>query len=733
MAANFFRQEKNWRLLFQLFLGSVVVVPLVFSGQLFYPFISAKILFFRLLVEIAVILFTVYLFLFKRVALRISLVAWLVLAWVATIFFSGVFGVNFAKSFWSNMERGEGIVFFLHLAAYFFLLLIFFKDRKSWFWLFRSSFVVALAVIAYGLMQHFSLFGAVNTTGLRISSTLGNPAYLGSYLLMNIFLALYLLVTDRNIYWRIFYIVFAILSAVIVFMTETRGAILGLFLGCSLLAAILLFSRSKKIVKLYSLAVIVAIVLFLISLFWFKDAGWVQNNYVFNKIASISASDYTVNTRLVAWRAAFNGFLDRPVLGWGVENFNYAFNKYFPPEIYVDAGSRLWFDKAHSVLFEYLVTTGLVGTAAYFGLLLAAAVSLLRSRSGNFLVPASLVALLAGYTFANMFVFDTLSAYILFIFVLALINNDFCRLPERSFKINWLGGGLLVVLSVVFAILGYQANYKATNYNRQLFLAEKAVKTGELGLAKNLYLATLKDNGSLTLMEIRKQFYSFVLSNYKSLDDNQAAQLFNEAITEAKKSLDNDPDDLKNYYDLSQLYLSSASFDVNRINSVIELGPKMIALSPTRSQTYNQLGDAYFRLKKYDQALENFQQAIEINPNLPDGYVNVYITASFSGEETLAEQARQQLVDKWPNFFDRELTLTRLAPVYKALGWTKDLEQVLIKLTEIKPDNANYILTLANFYAENGQSHKARELAQSLLGQDQALNQAVNNFLNKLK
>ena len=55
------------------------------------------------------------------------------------------------------------------------------------------------------------------------------------------------------------------------------------------------------------------------------------------------------------WHIAFEGWKQRPLLGWGPENFIIIFQRDFDPSYFVPAaGFGAWFDRAHSVIFDYL-------------------------------------------------------------------------------------------------------------------------------------------------------------------------------------------------------------------------------------------------------------------------------------------------------------------------------------------------------------------------------------------
>ncbi|MFH1457359.1 MAG: O-antigen ligase family protein, partial [Patescibacteria group bacterium] len=441
----------------QFLLYLSLATPLIFYHYLFYPFVTTKALFFRVIVLLVLLLFLIYFFVKKKISYKTSPLWWAFLILIIVYFLSAVFGIAFMRSFWGNMERATGIVFFVHLFVYFALLIFAFKDIKQWHWLFRASLFVGLVIVVYGLMQHFGIAQAINTTGVRVSSTLGNPAYLGSYLLINFFLALYLFFTDKpltktssaystkplmsgvflvrgkNIFWKIFYAVSGFLSVITLYLTQTRGAVIGL-VGSLILFALLNSFRIKegnKIIKKISVIFLILIISASILIFVFKDSQFVQKNGTLERITSISLNDDTTQTRLSAWRASTQAWQERPVFGWGLENYGYAFSKYFPPEIYADSSSRIWFDNAHSVLFEHLVSTGLLGLVAYVLLFFLAFYYLFKNKNITKLQSNIFVSLLAGYIFANLFVFDTINTYVLVVLVLAFINN---QVVDDTFK-----------------------------------------------------------------------------------------------------------------------------------------------------------------------------------------------------------------------------------------------------------------------------------------------------------
>jgi hypothetical protein len=80
-------------------------------------------------------------------------------------------------------------------------------------------------------------------------------------------------------------------------------------------------------------------------------------------MASISLSEGA--TRFTVWNLAFEGFKERPLLGWGQEGFNFVFNTYYTPELW---SQEPWFDRAHNIFLDWLIAGGILGLLGYLSL-----------------------------------------------------------------------------------------------------------------------------------------------------------------------------------------------------------------------------------------------------------------------------------------------------------------------------------------------------------------------------
>ncbi|MDE1975477.1 MAG: O-antigen ligase family protein [Patescibacteria group bacterium] len=515
----------------------VPIFALIVANSFFFPFITGKAFYFRILVEIAFAGWLVLAFLDTRYRPRWTPLSITVTVFAIVALVADLLGVNPIRSLWSNFERMEGWITIVHLWAFFMVTTeVFGADgpeaaRRMWHRWFNFELFVALIVGLYGLGQYFGWF-AIHQSSSRVDASLGNSAYMAVYMLMNAGLAMYLFFVAKArkianagfLVWA--YPILAVLFSFLLFETATRGTILGLIgaIMTSLAVYAVFGSFAKNGPKPSArsrwiaggiVIVVMAVVLAFIPL---RHASFVQNNDVLSRMASISLSNSETTARLYIWNMALTGAKERPVLGWGQENFNYIFNQNYDAHMW---GQEQWFDRAHSVYLDWLVNGGIVGLLAYLSLYVVLLIVIWKSDLGIG-EKSVLTGLLAGYAVHNIFVFDNLASYILFFSVLAFANSLKAN-PENCFATKlfrrWTGkeamsieaveyiAAPIVVVALIVSVYFY--NVRPIEANTRLIAALEDcsgsqgvmpdVSSFESALAVNTYVAN---------QEIREQILS---------------------------------------------------------------------------------------------------------------------------------------------------------------------------------------------------------------------------------
>lgn len=488
---------------------AIPFVVLIVAGSMYFPFITGKNFAFRVLVEIAFFGWVVLALSSALYRPRRSLALFLGLAFVVAIGISTFLAENPVKAFWSNFERMEGYITILHLAAYVVVLTTVVNTENLWKYLTWTTLGAATIV---GIYSVFQLLGAatINQGGLRIDATLGNATYFAVYMLIHAFLALYAYVrwTGESRWSRIALGTLFALFSILVFYSATRGTILGLVGGLGLTGLALIVSKQASTTLRYVGVGAVGLVLVLVAGFYsVKETTYVQNHPILSRIATISLD--SGSTRFAIWDMALKGAAERPVFGWGQEGFNFIFSKYYDPKL---VNQEPWFDRAHNVILDWLVAGGMVGMVLYLSLYAVLLYYLWRpGNTFDVYERAVLTGLLVAYGFHNIFVFDNLMSYLLFMMLFSYITFRSSPPPEtgevRSEIVPETVSAPIAIVALLLVL--YTAN--APGYATATGIIQGLSPHPE-GVVKNLqYFAEAGSRTGLGYQESSEQFLQFAL------------------------------------------------------------------------------------------------------------------------------------------------------------------------------------------------------------------------------
>ncbi len=410
----------------------VPFIPLIVSSTLFFPFITGKNFAFRIIVELLFGGWIALMFYDRSYRPRFSWLLASVVAFVGIIAVADITGENPLKSIWSNFERMEGLIALVHLLMYFLVAGSVLNTEKLWTRFFNTSVFVSGLLGLYGFFQLLGRFD-IHQGSSRLDATLGNATYLAVYMLFHVFITVFLLSRWKGSrYVSYIYTGLIALQVMMIYFTATRGTILGL-LGGVTLAGILtaLFGgrtaknteevgENNNNLRKIAIGAIIGVLVIVSGFFLIKNTDFAKNSPVLSRFTGISLSEGTVQARFLIWSVAMEGVKERPLLGWGQENFNFVFNKYYKPELYAQ---EQWFDRVHNFIFDWLISGGILGLLAYISMFFTTLFYLWRKKNTFFSINEKSIftGLLAGYTFHNLFVFDNLISSVFFFTIMAFV------------------------------------------------------------------------------------------------------------------------------------------------------------------------------------------------------------------------------------------------------------------------------------------------------------------------
>ncbi|MFA6279118.1 MAG: O-antigen ligase family protein [Candidatus Paceibacterota bacterium] len=599
----------RWVALGALFL--IPFTPLIVASSYFFPFITGKAFFFRILVEIVFVAWVALAFLDKEYRPRLSWIGIAVLAFVAWMFVADAFAINAAKAFWSNFERMEGWVFLAHLLGFFFASSAVLRVEKRWRTWFFVSLGVSLIIVVYSLLQLAGTV-AIHQGSVRIDASLGNSAYLAIYLLFSTFVALWLALTESRTWLKWSLIALAGLETLLIFFTETRGTIIGLVIALAL-AALLTACTAGKHIRRVAGGTFVLILVLVGGFYLARNSSFVQGNHVLRRVASISLNDG--QTRFTIWNMAFNGVLERPLTGWGQEGFNYIFNKYYDPSLF---HQEQWFDRAHNAFIDWLTAGGIPAFLLYLSLFGSAIVMLWKSSELSRPERIALTAALVGYAIHNIFVFDNLSSYMYFFAILALIDSQVARPLPRLESAPVLGAedsvtyALPISLIVVLALI-WTVNVPGMQVATKLITA---LSPSSVGVATNIAaFQDLAAHPSFAAQEVREQIVAAAGSiiQSSSATDAEKQQIVSLAIAEMQKQVAAYPLDAREHLQLAYIYRA-----VGDSASALKEVQSALALSQKKEQIWIEAGATEWDLGNVKAAQTDFNTAYALGPQFTE-------------------------------------------------------------------------------------------------------------------
>jgi len=682
----------------------VPFIPLYVSKVLFFPYITGKAFVFRLIVEI---IFFAWLALAisypefrpKKTPVTLAISFFIVVVTLATIF-----GVSPFKSFWSNFERMEGLVSYLHLFAYFLVLTNVFK-KSDWKIFFNLFIIAAIYENSYAFLQKIGILLSPQGGANRADGTIGNPTYLAAYLVFILGFCLLLWSDARRRWQKYWYGLMAAWTLVTIYFTGTRGAVLGLMIGVIVFGIGYLFLKKpenpsdlfrKKII----LSLLLAAIIIPVGIFFLKDTSFVRSNPTLARLTSLSLKERTITSRFTIWSMGWEGFKEHPLLGWGPDNYNIVFSKYFKPELW---RQEPWFDRSHNIVFDWLINAGILGVVGYFGMIGIAISVLWRNfLRQNLSVENTLLlsTLLIVYVFQNLFVFDQIATYIGLFAVFAYVNSFSAdeRKGAAALKDNGSGGqkslkpndsvsAAPVFLLIPLALLAYSVNIRPLLVNLNL-LDALTIQGQNIPLAFEKLTKALSYN-TLGKEEVKEQLIKFSLSAGASpeLSVDFRDKILRRAIEEAQKGVVENPLDPR-----ANLFLGTIYQKVGLSDQAIAVFNKAIELSPKKQQIYFELADIYLQNGDYSKATEVLEKSFNLDRGYNQAGLNLAATYILASRQNDADKILLEL------FGAVEVPNQILTSVYSRIKDYDRLIGVWRAFVKDSPNNLEYRKSLSGAY-----------------------------------
>ena len=667
-------------------LAVIFLVPVCFA--MFYEvnsvFVLDKAIILRILVSLALLLLLAKFFLNGVIKYRFGkaiffLLAALAAAWLLAVSLSADPALGFSGSY----ERQQGLVTFIFYLLFFSVLIFQLKDflaaRRYLAAMLLSSFFVCL----YGVAQVLNIDPVRWEESFwsrgRIFSTLGQPDFLGHFLILVIpFTVFAMLFLTRRLLARSMLMVLLFGQLFCLFFSYARSAWLGLAAEIVSAVIIAVFLRGRKKLAIGLAAFVIAASLLLTLCLTNSTIGRLGDISLSSRLlTTFDLRHGSVKARLNVWQAALSEIKreswERRLVGYGPDELSAVFASRYQSDWAIDEALNNWPDRAHDSFLDIFLAFGLVGLAAYFlffGYFFVRLCRFLRQpvRGQEFWLAFFCLLALIGYFVNNLFSFSDTAQFLYLYLILGLSVFLFYRGdPEKEFKLNLskISRAAIYFFAVVLAGIfifyynwrPWQADYYymravKNDYDCQTMLAD-ARQALVLGGQYNLFYAEeyvnigLRCFSRLPDSETRGQVRDNLLwcvgllpagvnYSYDRARTDAEAQLSETIDKSSSETAEKDFADLaRRYPNISSVYEDWASFsnalgDYNQTIKIIGQGTSTLPLAAMAkddyvahqaeinaqlARFYNLLAAAYSGKNKNDQASHYYQKSLKIDPD----------------------------------------------------------------------------------------------------------------------
>jgi O-antigen ligase/tetratricopeptide (TPR) repeat protein len=711
---------------------TIPFVPLIVTPSLFFPFITGKAFAFRLIVQI---IFACWLVLALRDTEYRPKFSWIMAglaAFTAVMGLATIFAENPFKAFWSNFERMEGYITILHLFAYFLVLSSVTKTQILWNRLIATSVGASVIMAVYSFFQLAGKI-TINQGGVRVDGTLGNAGYLGIYMVFHIFLASLLYFRSKRLEQKIILVVVAVMNLIVLYYTATRGAIIGL-IGGAFVSFLMLLSKSVKgdNIRKVGAGGLIVILVFLGLFFAFKNTDYVENHPVLSRFSSLSTSEIKSQGRYFVWPMAYSGFIEKPILGWGQEGFNFVFNKNYDPRMYAQ---EPWFDRVHNTYLDWLIAGGLLGALSYLAIFGALIYHLFKTNEEVLTKQdkAVLVGLVSAYGFNNFFVFDQIASYIMFFLILAYVHSHAtesklswwdkisakCKNIFSNEKMHPVFEAtvlILLVISIFYFI------YLPWKNNKDLLAVLRFNAMGEVGTLDDYARPFQKYRMGFPESLEHVSQTAVALNNNPGVPNDIKLDIFDIVEKGFKKHIEKVPNDAR-YRLFYGMFLSRFGW----YGKALEQYDIAQKLSPRKQSIYFERISNLLMDNKPAEALVLAREAYELEPNYIESKIVYAFTASSVGQNDLAVSLINEIDENNYIFDDRYLSvLININQIERALN-------IVNTRIESNPENIQHRITLTAVYLQANRRVEAINTLQKIIELEPAFKEQGEYYINEIR
>lgn len=686
-------------------------MPVIFIPEAIFPFVFSKLIYFQIIIGLTFPAYLALAWAEPKYRPRKSFLYFAFIAYFVALFLSTIFAVDPIRAWWGNQERMNGLFTLLHFLAWLTMTISLIKTKQQWknllnYMVFLGAFmgIVALLQKPFPNLLKFPAGG-------RVGGLLDNPIYQGAYQLFILFFIAWLWFKEKSNAWRAWYVLVAIISFSAMLAAGSRGPFAGLIFGAVLSAiAVAVMYKSTKVRAVVFGGVGLAAVLYI------GIATTGVNTEAFQSLkqqAPTAARLFQLKAgtagRFIAWDIAWKSFLERPLTGYGLDNFHIAFNKHYNPESLRSGYYETWFDRAHNTVMDVFSMTGIIGFLTFLAIWIGIYYTIIISRQQRIIdIPttAILIGLPAGYFLQNVFVFDHPAAfsmsYLLYAWVICVgfkVYSGEEPADDRAKKsVPWTS---FVLIQIVFVLLVYFASIVPFHTSTMVINSNEAFSRGNV--QQMIQLIDKIKTKQTPYLDEQAFLYSrnlITLANNDQLKKwPEWRKLYDAAVEASDKKLQSHPKDAHGRFIYASMLSSvgARSGDPEILAKAEEQYNKAIELSPERQQLYFGLAELQKAGGRVDEALSAYKTAAGFDEEIGEAwwYVGITYLINKQDEQQASEYLRKAMTAKRPYKLKNAQDALIVARSYVTLEDKENMRSLVEQLPKLSASKPQTYIQIA--------------------------------------
>ncbi|MFH1838606.1 MAG: O-antigen ligase family protein [Candidatus Kuenenbacteria bacterium] len=667
----------NDKIIRRTIVGLIIFLPIIFNPFGFVVFALPRVVFLYIITTFLVIIFLYSCIKNQTFIYKKSPFYLLIGVFLFFIILSTIFSLDKHTAFFGYYLTYEGVFSWLCYFILFFLTNLYFNSEKEIKKLLLILSIPLFLISLFAIAEHFLNWQIMEwhqNKGERTISFLGNPSFLGVYLVLLLPIYINFIFSKKlNWKWQSFLIILNIMVIISLLTTFSRSAWLGFVVAIIFLILInfkniIHYLKCKKInpvpcgieikgrvlspvalekenllmhsslsqrvgfstrrgVKLILIIFTILISCWLLinnTAFKQQITDRIKFSFVRNPATLVDAT----SGRILLWKQTINLIKDNFWFGVGPDNFAQSIPKYFLPEWKLYFGLQA--EKAHNEFLNLWATMGVGAMLSYLAILIYFFFKSIfyicknsQTTCANLRLIQGILAGIIGYLITMQFHYSSIDLAPLFWIFMGIGFSLTCQ----NYNIKSVKLPNFFFLNFVKYILSFASIILILNV---IFFSCRLIQADSLfikGLrAKNINLAI--ENLEKAIEKNKRPIdYYIILSNFYFQKGEKTGDYsnFDKSIETLEKIIKIQPYNYYPYFILGNTYLEMALFAKNK-NLVFQKAEQAFKNSlkffPNLVDTHLGLGITYAQQEKFKEALTEFKKCALINPKQDKCFFN---------------------------------------------------------------------------------------------------------------